>query len=253
VRLTVVGCSGSTSGPRSPASCYLVEHDGFRLVLDLGSGSLGALQQHLDPGLLDAVVLSHLHVDHYADLCALYVWRRYGMPAAGPALPVFGPGETAARLVAASGPLDDERLAQVFSFGRVDGAPVSVGPFTVTAARAAHPGEAYAYRIEAGGAVLAYTGDTGPSYAVTKLAAGADLLLAEASFLTGPEHPADLHLTGGQAAELAVAAGVGHLVVTHIPPWQDAAAVMAEVSAGWTGPLSQAHPGATYDVTARTP
>jgi ribonuclease BN (tRNA processing enzyme) len=73
MRLTIVGCSGSLAGPTSPASCYLVqtEHEGrtWNLVLDLGNGALGALQRHVDPEAIDAVVLSHLHADHCLDLC----------------------------------------------------------------------------------------------------------------------------------------------------------------------------------------
>ena len=82
MRLTVVGCSGSYPGPESPASCYLVEADDadgrtWRILLDLGSGALGALQRYADPLGIDAVFLSHLHADHCLDLCGYYVLRRY--------------------------------------------------------------------------------------------------------------------------------------------------------------------------------
>src|SRR5690606_37292856 len=80
--VTVVGCSGSFAGPHSPASCYLIEStvDGAvtRVVLDLGNGSLGALQSYLDPATdLDAIIVTHLHPDHFIDLCGLYVLRKY--------------------------------------------------------------------------------------------------------------------------------------------------------------------------------
>src|SRR5207342_2476687 len=77
VKLTVVGCSGSFPGPDSPASCYLVEEDGCRVVLDLGNGALGRLQRHVSLDDVDAVIISHLHVDHVIDLCSYYVARRY--------------------------------------------------------------------------------------------------------------------------------------------------------------------------------
>jgi ribonuclease BN (tRNA processing enzyme) len=77
VRLTVIGCSGSFPGPDSPASCYLVESGGFRLLLDLGNGALGALQRHVGLYDIDAVCLSHLHADHCLDLCAYYVARTF--------------------------------------------------------------------------------------------------------------------------------------------------------------------------------
>ena len=77
MRLTVVGCSGSFPGPDSPASCYLVEQDGYRVVLDLGNGALGQLQRYVSLDDVDAVLISHLHVDHVIDLCSYYVARRY--------------------------------------------------------------------------------------------------------------------------------------------------------------------------------
>ena len=68
MRLTVLGCAGSGPGPTSPASSYLITAGDTRLLVDLGNGSFGVLQRHLDPWLLDAVVLSHLHADHCADM-----------------------------------------------------------------------------------------------------------------------------------------------------------------------------------------
>ena len=73
-----MGCSGSIPGPTSLSSCYLLEHDGYRVVVDLGHGSLGVLQQHIALTDIDAIVLSHLHADHSIDLTALYVAHRYG-------------------------------------------------------------------------------------------------------------------------------------------------------------------------------
>ena len=77
MRLTIVGCAGSFPGPDSASSCYLVEHDGFRMLVDLGSGALGPLQRHLDLRDVDAVLLSHLHADHCFDLSGFYVVSKY--------------------------------------------------------------------------------------------------------------------------------------------------------------------------------
>jgi ribonuclease BN (tRNA processing enzyme) len=82
-------------------------------------------------------------------------------------------------------------------------------------------------RLTAGGRSLVYTGDTGPSPAVVELARGADVLLAEAAYAEGPGLPPGLHLTGRQAGEHAAAAGVGRLLVTHVPAWVDAEAQLA--------------------------
>ena len=101
MRLTVVGCSGSLPGPAGPASCYLVEAEGFRLVLDLGNGALGALQRHTELRDVGAIGISHLHPDHYLDLCPWLVAARYDPRGAFGPVPVLGPAATAERVAAA--------------------------------------------------------------------------------------------------------------------------------------------------------
>ena len=113
MRLTVLGCSGSGPGPASPASGYLVTAGATRLLMDLGNGAFGALLRHADPWRLDAVVLSHLHADHCADMSNLVVHRRYDpAPPPTPAtLPVHAPSEAAERLAAAYAASAEERAS----------------------------------------------------------------------------------------------------------------------------------------------
>src|SRR6266481_8025213 len=96
--LTIVGCSGSFPGPASPASCYLVTADGFRLLVDLGNGAFGALQQYAAGEDIDAVLISHLHADHCLDMCSYQVFRTYHPAGPLPPIPVYGPSGTPARL-----------------------------------------------------------------------------------------------------------------------------------------------------------
>ena len=107
MRLTIIGCSGSFPGPDSPASCYLVdtEHEGrtWRILLDLGSGALGALHRYADPLGVDAVLLSHLHPDHCSDIAGYYVMRKYHPDGPQPRIPVFGPRGTAKRMATSYG------------------------------------------------------------------------------------------------------------------------------------------------------
>ena len=98
MRLTVVGCAGSFPGPDSPASCYLLEADGFRLVIDFGNGSLGALQKYAALFGIDAVCLSHLHADHCVDLYSYSIARTYPPDGPQPPIPVYGPAGTAERI-----------------------------------------------------------------------------------------------------------------------------------------------------------
>jgi ribonuclease BN (tRNA processing enzyme) len=253
MRLTVVGCSGSFPGPESPASCYLVEAPSagrtYRLLIDLGNGALGALQRHIDPLDVDAVALSHLHPDHFFDLAAYYVYRRYHPKAPHPPVLVFGPEGTARRLARAYDLPERPGMTSEFEFATwpSDGV-VELGPFEVRVWPMAHPVEAYGMRISADGSVLAYTGDTGPCDALDGLAAGADVLLAEAAFVESVEHPADLHLTGRDAAEHAARAGVGRLLLTHIPAWNDPTEVLADARPAFDGPLEVVRAGDTYEL-----
>jgi ribonuclease BN (tRNA processing enzyme) len=103
-------------------------------------------------------------------------------------------------------------------------------------------------RLEHDGRVLVYSGDTGPSDALIGLAHGADLLLCEASYIEGGDNPPALHLTGKEAGEHATKAGVGRLVLTHVPPWYDGARALDEARPAFHGDVTLARPGATYDV-----
>ena len=250
MRLTVIGCAGSFPSAASPASCYLIEHEGHRIVLDLGNGAFGALQQHVDvvwPGALDAVVLSHCHLDHCADLGSLYVQRQYApIPASDPLL-VLGPSDVRARAVAIYGASDEAGLDRQFDFRAFPRGPVAVGPFTIETTRAAHPVEAYSIRVTAGGRSLTYSGDTDATPRLAELAQGTDIALFEASFV-GTGNAPGVHMSGADAARIASEAGVGMLVLTHLVAWNDPAIVAAEAAAAFDGPLDLARPGLTISV-----
>jgi ribonuclease BN (tRNA processing enzyme) len=251
VRLTIVGCSGSYPGPSSPASCYLLEadHEGrtWRVLIDLGSGALGALHRYADPLSIDAVLVSHLHADHCLDLCGYYVMRKYHPSGHQPPIPVWGPPDTAHRLARAYDLPLDPGMTEEFDFCTWDG-PVELGPFAVTPMAVAHPVDAFALRIRAGGATLAYTGDTGPTPVLDDVARDADLLLAEASFRSQDPNPPDLHLTGADGGGVAARAGVKRLVITHVPPWFDPQDALAEAMSAYDGPTELAVTGAVYEL-----
>jgi ribonuclease BN (tRNA processing enzyme) len=116
--LTIIGCSGSFPGPDSPASSYLLEAEGFRLLLDLGSGSLGVLQRHVGLYDIDAVCLSHLHADHCLDLCAYYVARTFHPDGPRPRIPVYAPGGAASRMAQAYGLEESPGMTEAFRTAR---------------------------------------------------------------------------------------------------------------------------------------
>jgi ribonuclease BN (tRNA processing enzyme) len=246
VRLTVVGCAGSAPGPASAASCYLVEHEGFRLLLDLGNGSFGALQALADPVTIDALFLSHLHADHCLDVAPFVVWHRYSGQGRKALVPLYAPVAAERRLALAYDD-DGEPLTDVFDFVPVGPGAFELGPFAVSLTRTAHPVECYAIRLDAGGRSLVYTGDTGPCPGVVELAQGADVLLSEAAHPDQPGLPDGLHLTGRQAGEHAAAAGVGRLLVTHVPAWVDAEAQLAQARTAFPAAELVA-PGAVFEI-----
>ena len=248
----MVGCSGSVAGPDSAASCYLLEgeHQGrtWRVLLDLGSGALGSLQRYVDPLRIDAVLLSHLHPDHYFDLSGLYVMWKYHPGGARPPIPVWGPRGVARRSARAYGLPTHPGMSAEFLFHEYDDQPIRLGPFVVSVRQVAHPVRAYGMRVECDGRVLAYSGDTGPCQELVDLASRADLFLAESAFIESGDNPLDLHLTGKQAGAAAAEAGVARLVLTHIPPWHDPQLCLAEAREAYAGPLELAAAGATYNL-----
>jgi ribonuclease BN (tRNA processing enzyme) len=250
MRLTVIGCAGSYPSAQSPASCYLVEHDGHRIVLDMGNGALGALQRHVDltaSDSLDAVLLSHCHIDHCADVGSLHVFRRHHPNVDFARLPILAPSDAIDRLAAIYGMADPAELLTVFDVRTLGAQPETVGPFEIRTVRTAHPVETYAIRVDAGGSSLTYSADTGPTEALAELARGSDVALFEASFV-GDRNPPDLHMTGADAARSAQAAGAGLLLLTHLVAWNDDERVLAEAVGHFDGAIELARPGMTITV-----
>ncbi|MGW2483856.1 MBL fold metallo-hydrolase [Streptomyces sp. NPDC001571] len=249
MKLTVVGCSGSFPSAESACSSYLLEADGYRLLLDMGNGALGELQRHIGLYDLDAIFLSHLHADHCIDMCGYFVARYYRHEGGRCApMPVYAPEGAEQRLTTAYADTPSaSSMSEVFDFHTLKPGTFDIGPFSVRTERVCHPVEAYGIRIEHGGSTLTYSGDTGVCAALDELAEGADLFLCEASFTYGKEDIPALHLNGREAGEHAARAGAGRLVLTHIPPWTDAEVNLADARAVYSGPTGLAAPGAVYE------
>jgi ribonuclease BN (tRNA processing enzyme) len=256
VRLTVIGCSGSYPSVTGPASCYLLEHDDHRLVLDLGNGSFGPLQSHvdvLDDAGIHGVVLSHLHADHCLDLCSMHVARVHRPAGPMSLIPVLAPSGANARLSAAAGVAVEPGLSRQFDFlPHRPGSSVRIGPFTIDSARMVHPVEAYAIKVTAGSKSIVYSGDTGATDALVDLARSCDVALFEASWTEPRTHeaarPQGLHLSGREAGQHARRAGVGRLILTHVVPWSDAAAIESEARTVFDGEILMAAPGMTVTI-----
>lgn len=264
MKLTIIGSTGSFPGPGSPASCYLLTaHDGtrpWRVLLDLGSGSLGVLQRYMDLKDIDAIFVSHLHPDHCMDLCGLHVAVHWDPAGWGrDRVLVWGPTQTADRMADAYGLPRDPGMREDFDFHAFqEREAVKVGPFKVTPYGVRHPvEEAFALRVEATEklygevttSVLTYSGDTDSCDGLVDAARGADLFLCEAAFQEGRDDGIDgVHLTGKRAGEAARDAGVERMLLTHIPVWTSHAVVLDEARAEYDGELAVAVSGVTYGV-----
>jgi ribonuclease BN (tRNA processing enzyme) len=249
VKLTVVGCAGTFPGPGAPCSSYLVEHDGFRLLVDAGNGSTGELQRSCGLLDLDAVLISHLHGDHFLDLVTYTYARRYHPDGSPGCLPVYGPSDIERQLQGAFGRPVHRLLAEVYEFHPQAGpGTLELGPFRIDLAGMNHPVETYGMRITADGRSLTYSADTGRCDRLVELARGSDLFLCEASYLDGDDNPPNVHLTGREAGEHATGAGVDRLVLTHLVPWGDPQRTLGEATAAFAGAVSVAASGAVFEI-----
>ena len=243
MRLTVLGGCGAWPAAGQACSGYLVEHEGFRLLIDPGYAILPRLLQFVDADDVDAVLVSHGHPDHCADLNPLLRARTFrdDRPPA-PALPVYAPPGALRPVLALDRPgaLDGAIDLREFTPGGGFGA----GPFAVRSWLLPHWVPNAGLRLESGGQHLAYTGDSGPSPDLLSLALGTDLLLAEASCAREvPDDSARYLSSASQAGQLAHRAGAGQLILTHLVPGTDPLDSVEAAAEGYRGPIAVALPG----------
>ena len=220
--LTVLGCSGSYPGKGEACSGYLVRGAGTTLWLDAGNGTMANLQQHVGLGEIDAVVVSHEHPDHWSDLEGFRVACAYGDAPTG-GIPVYAPAGLKKKV--------STDMEPPFSWNVVtDGDSVTVGGLQLRFAATEHgEPETLAVRIDGDGRSLGYSADTSADWSIEALGSGLDLALCEATLLQDEEGKSE-HLSARQAGEMARAACVSTLVLTHVWPTTDRERSRAEGS-----------------------
>jgi ribonuclease BN (tRNA processing enzyme) len=252
-----------------PSSGYLVAAGAATILLDCGPGIATALSAVASPAELGAVVISHLHLDHCYDLLPLgktLLNRALRYPRAGAPpqehadvdpVPLYVPagaaavlGRLAALFPVATAPVLDRAFDLAFDVREYSpGERFTVGDMSVSLHELRHSVPDCGVRVEAPGGCLAYTGDTGVSPGLLTLAAGADLLLAEATLAVTDDGPHG-HLRAADAARAARDAGVRSLVLTHFsstePGWL--LARRDEAAREFAGDIHLARPGATFEV-----
>lgn len=216
-QVTVLGGCGAYPEPGRACSGFLVDWDGFRLVLDLGYATLPRLLARCPDGAVDAVVITHEHPDHCIDLHGLFRIRLYG-GGADRRIPLYCTPGVLTRLSA----LEPEvELSAVFDFHELPGAH-QVGPFELSGVLLPHHVPNVGVRLQAGDVALAYTGDTGPDPRLAELGRDADLYIVEATDREGELRQRQRNLmASGEAGRWAARAGAHRLMLTHFWPGND--------------------------------
>ncbi len=252
LRFTVLGCAGAA--PLDGACPAYLVGDGERLaLLDCGPGALERLWRHGALARLDAIVISHMHLDHVGDLALLageLVREKLREPR--PALYVpRGDGPAVLRALDAAFarvPSATTRFDAAFDVREYDAAQrIELGSLTFSFAPTAHAQPCFAARVGDGRATLVYGADGAPSDALAELACEADVLVLEATYAEDERAAAAHgHMTAAQAGELARRAGVKRLVLTHLVPGEERLVELAAQE--FDGPVELAHEGLTFEL-----
>jgi len=247
MKLTVLGACGSWPDQGTALSGYLIQHEGYNLWVDCGSGTMANLQKYISIAAVDAMIITHEHADHCVDVYPLFYARYYNRQGED-GMPLFIPKGF------------DERMMSLLSEESVEGFHIGfdvhevvpeesfeAGPFAITSHPMAHLGlPALGFRISANGTTLAYTGDTGPSPHVTELAREADVFMAEATYQDRDQLTA-FHLSARQAAVAARNAESKQLILTHLLPSHDKDVSRGEAADEYDGPIKVAVEGMQID------
>ena len=253
--LTVLGSSPSWPNPGSACSGYLVAAGATRVVLDCGPGVVGRLRAATDVRALRAVLISHMHPDHYLDLVVLRHSIKYGKVRDEP-LDVYVPPGGTERLARLGEALDDNAdfFAGALSLHEYEPTvPLELGDLTLSFRRVIHYVPAYAMRLEAGSTTLVFSGDSSPCDPLVEHARGADALLAEAAIerpdQDNPEPEKRGHMAPAETADVARRAGVGRLLITHSPiDPGDPERAAREAAAVFGGRVERVRDGERYDL-----
>ena len=258
IRLTVLGSCGTYPAPGRACSGYLLEaaRDGggtgrpVRVWVDTGGGTLSNLLRYTPPTELDAIWVSHLHVDHCSDLPLAWYTLRYGdFEPAGTRVPVFGPAGWADHVRGLVSTGTSSELEDSFEVHELaDGERLRFGPLALTAVATVHSLETYGVRAEAGGRTIAYSADSGPCDGLGRLADAADLFVCEAAWAEQPSGAEPFHMTPAGAGRFADEAGAGRLVLTHLRPHDDPEAAVARARDAYGGDLDVAVEGNVYQL-----
>lgn len=246
MKITILGSGAAYPRPGGGCSGYLIEGGGARVWLDAGNGTLARLQQRVGLREVDALVLSHSHADHTADVLPYMYALGLPEPIARP-LPLHAPPDVVPKLTTHVGEGSLEIFSKVFAPESIDG-PFEVGGLRFEPFATVHPVETYGFRVSEDGRTFAYTADTALFPELAEACASVDVLLSEATFVGPRVEPPGLHLYAHEAGTLATKAGAGSLLLTHVWAGYDLDDAVEEASSTYAGPVEAVTEDGVYEL-----
>ncbi|WHY02035.1 MBL fold metallo-hydrolase [Neobacillus sp. DY30] len=231
MKLTTIGFWGGYPKQNGASSGYILEHDEFKLLIDCGSGVLAKMQNIIQPEELDAVLISHYHPDHIADIGVLQHARLIQgfLGKSFPTLPIYGHSLDQVEFAK----LTYKEITKGIAYSPND--VLTVGPFQVTFLKTDHPVSCYAMRIDVNGKSIVYTADSSFKEEFIDFTKGADLLLCECNFYQHQNGKSAGHMNSTDAGRFASRAGVKQLILTHLPHYGDLSKLISEAGEEYTG------------------
>lgn len=242
MKIIPLGIWGGYPKANSATSSFLIEHEGFHCLFDCGSGVLSSLQNYIALDELNAVVVSHYHADHIADIGSLQYSRliQYYLGHPSPPLPIYSHAQ------------DKEQFAKLTYKEQTIGMEVQahqtvqIGPFTVTFCPTVHPVYCLAMKFTVDGKSAVFTADTEWTDKLVTFAHKTDILFCEANLYEEHIGISPGHLAGSQAGILAQQANIGQLVLTHLPHHGDINEILNEAKQTFSGSVEIAEVGKQY-------
>jgi ribonuclease BN (tRNA processing enzyme) len=243
MKVTVIGYWGGFPGKNEATSGYLFEAEGFSLLVDCGSGVLSQLQQYISIESLDAVIISHYHHDHIADIGPLQYGRlvRTMLEQCNKTLPIYGHTFNMEQFM--------KLTYKTFTTGIAydPTKTLRIGPFTIDFLETIHPVPCYAFKISTSDATVVYSADTSYSDSFIPFCEKADLFITECSFYAEQDGKGAGHLNSVDVANLAKASNVKELMLTHLPHFGDHQQLLHETSSIYRGKTSLASSGYIWE------
>ncbi|WP_058308345.1 MBL fold metallo-hydrolase [Gracilibacillus massiliensis] len=241
MKVIPIGIWGGYPKANSATSSFLVEEDGFHLLIDCGSGVLSSLQNYVSIDALDAVIITHYHHDHIADIGPLHFAKLIQNQLAQ--------DEKTLSIYAGD---QDPRYKTLSYKNHTKTFPLystqQIGPFTIDTTPTNHPVHCLALKVKSKGKTVVFTADTGWQESLISFCKKADLLVSEANLYQSFEEKIPGHMSGRQAGLLAATAQVDQLILTHLPHFGELSDLVCEAQTEYKQEVSLAEVGKVYQV-----